>query len=68
MENFRSFVSTKIYSAGAGIITLMSISDGLGKYIFRQNMEKTRSLREVMVGKVFIFRQKWHFLPWNQHD
>ena len=29
------------YCVGAGMSTLMSISDGLGSYLFRRKMEKT---------------------------
>ena len=46
---------------GAGITTLMSISDGLDLYFFRRQMEKTRSVEEKMDGEVFISRQKGHF-------
>ena len=40
----------------------MSISDGLGRYIFCRRMEKTRTVREEMNGKVFYSRQNRHFL------
>ena len=39
----------------------MSISDGLGPYLFRRKMEKTRPMRE-MDGKVFISRQSRYSL------
>ena len=37
-------------------------SGGLGPHIFPQKMEKTRSMRDKMDGKVFISRQSRHFL------
>ena len=40
--------------------TLISIFDRLDPYIFRRKMEKTRSLKEEMDGKVFISRQSRH--------
>ena len=43
-----------IYYVGAGINTLMSISDGLDMYFFRRKMEKTRSMKEEMDGEVFF--------------
>ena len=39
-------------SVGAGIDTLMSISDGLGPSNFCRKMETARPLREEMDGKV----------------
>ena len=48
---------------GAGIDTLMSISDGLGSSIFCRKMEEARPMREEMDGKfVFFSRQSRHFL------
>ena len=38
----------------------MSISNGLDPYTFRRKMEKTRSVKEEMDGKVFISRQSRH--------
>ena len=38
----------------------MSVSDGVDPDIFRQKMEKTRSVKEEMDKKVFIFLQNWH--------
>ena len=35
-----------IYGVGAGITTLMSISDGLNPCFFRRKMEKTRSMKK----------------------
>ena len=40
---------------GAGINTLMSISDGLSQSIFCRNMEKARPMREEMDGNVVYF-------------
>ena len=42
-------------NVGAGINTLMSISDGLGPSIFCRKMEKARPMREEMDGKVVCF-------------
>ena len=56
-----SFVYVVIYYVGASITTLMSIFDGLDPYFFSRKMEKTRSMKEEMDGKVFISRQSWHF-------
>ena len=55
-----SFVYVFIYCVGAGITTLMSISDGSDPYFFCWKMEKTRSVKEEMDGRVFISRQSWH--------
>ena len=52
---------TIIYCVGAGISSLMSISDGLDSYIFRRKMEMTRSVREEVYEKVFISRESWNF-------
>ena len=46
-----------IYCVGAGITTLMSISDGSDCTLFCRKMERTRSVRDEMDGKVFISRQ-----------
>ena len=59
-----SFVYVFIYCVGAGITTLMSISDGSEPYFFCRKMEKTRSVKEEMDGKVFISRQSRHFWLW----
>ena len=40
---------------GAGINTLMSISDGLGPSIFCRKMEKARPMMKEMDGKVVYF-------------
>ena len=42
-------------SVGAGISTLMSISDGLGPSIYCRKMEKARPMREEMDGKAVYF-------------
>ena len=47
---------------GAGINTLMPISDGLGPSIFCQKMEKARPMMEVMDGKVVYFQPESAFL------
>ena len=39
----------------------MSICDGLRLHIFRQKMEKARSVKEKVDEKVFISRKTWHF-------
>ena len=59
-KSFRSFVYVLIHCVGAGTSTLMSVSDGLDRYIFRRKMENTRSLKWEMDGKVFISRQSRH--------
>ena len=51
------------FCVGAEITSLMSISDGSDPYLFCRKMEKTRSLKEEMDGKVFIFRQSRHPFP-----
>ena len=48
---------------GAGINTLMSISDGLGSSILCRKMEKTRPMREEMDGKVVYFPPESALLP-----
>ena len=45
------FCITVNKGVGAGISTLMSISDGLGPSIFCRKMEKARPMREEMDGK-----------------
>ena len=52
----RSFVYVMVYCVGAGITTLMSLSDGLGLYFFCRKIEKTRPTKEEMDGKVFTSR------------
>ena len=49
-------------NVSAGINTLISISDGLGLYIFCQKMEKARPMREEMDGNVVFFPPESAFL------
>ena len=59
MEN--TFLVCK-QNVGAGINTLMSISDELGTSIFCRKMEKARPMREEVDGKVVFFsRHSRHF-------
>ena len=60
MEKSLIFVYVYIYYVGAGITTLMSISDGSDRNFFCRKMEKTRSVKEEMDGRVFISRQSRH--------
>ena len=60
METTLIFCLCFIYYVGAGITTLMSISDGSDRTFLCRKMEKTRSVREEMDGKVFISRQNRH--------
>ena len=60
MEMTLIFVYVIIYCVGAGITTLMSISDGSDRTFSCQKMERTRSVREEMDGRVFISRQSRH--------
>ena len=50
-----------MFCVGPGIITLMSISDGLGSYIFYRTMEKMRPMGEEMDEEVFNSHQSRHF-------
>ena len=59
-KSFCSFVYVITYYVGAGVSTLISISDCSDPYIFRRNMEKTRSVKEEVEGKLFISRQSRH--------
>ena len=54
---FWSFVYVIINYVGAGITTLMSISEGSDRTFFCRKMERTQSVREKMDGRVFISRQ-----------
>ena len=56
-KSFWSFVYVIIYCVGAGISTLISISDWSDPYFSRRKMEKTRCVKEEMEGKLFISRQ-----------
>ena len=49
------------WDVGARKWTLMSISDELGPSISQRKMERTRSMREEMDGKVFVSRQYQYF-------
>ena len=55
------FVYDFIYFVGAGISTLMSISDGLDPYFLRRKMEKTRSVKDEMDEEVSISHGSRHF-------
>ena len=57
------FCRTVNKSVGAGIKTLMSISDGLGSSIFCRKMENARPMREEMDGKVVYFPPESALLP-----
>ena len=59
-KSFWSIVYVTIYCVGAGIGTLISISDWSDPYIFLRKMEKTRSVKEEMEGELFISRQSRH--------
>ena len=61
MEKLFDLLFVIIYCVGAGTTTLISISNELHPYFFRQKMEKTRSMKEEMDGEVFISHQSWHF-------
>ena len=60
MENLFDNLFILFFCVGAGIITVISISDWSDTYIFRRKMEKTRSVKEEMEGKLFISRQSRH--------
>ena len=57
------FCRTVNKSVGAGINTLMSISDGVGPSIFCRKMEKARPMREEMDGRVVYFPPESALLP-----
>ena len=63
MEMTLIFVYVFIFCVGAGITTLMSISDGSECTFFCRKMGKTRSVKEEMHGRVFISRQSRHLFP-----
>ena len=67
-KSFWSFVYIIIYCVGAGISTLISISDWSYPYIFRRNMEKTRSVLEEMEGKLFFFPPESAYFLCNYYD
>ena len=58
-----SFVFVFSYCVGAGITTLMSISDVSDPHLFCRKMEKSWSVKEEMDGKVFISRHSRHRFP-----
>ena len=60
MEMTLIFVYVIIYCVGAGKTTLMSVSAGSDRTLFCRKMERTRSVREEMDGRVFISRQSRH--------
>ena len=51
MENIWFFVYIDFFCVGAGISTLISISDGLGSYFFPRKIESTKPMREKMDGR-----------------
>ena len=60
LEIFSSPIMEMYYSnckrnVGAGMSTLISISDELSLSIFRQKVERTRPMRKEMDGQVFLF-------------
>ena len=54
METFLIFTQVIIFCVGAGLSTLISISDRLDPYIFCQKMEKMWYMKEEKNGKVFF--------------
>ena len=61
MENLFDLSLCYYLLCRAGITTLMSISDGLDPYFFHRKVEKTRSMKEEMDGRVSISLQSWYF-------
>ena len=59
-----TFLDSKQY-VGAGISTLMSMSDGLGPSNFGRKMEKASRMREKMDGKVVNFPPESTFLNFD---
>ena len=57
------FCRTVNKAVGAGINTLMSVSDGLGPSIFCRKMEKARPMKEEMDGKAVYFPPESALLP-----
>ena len=51
-----SFCSNSENDVDAGISTMISVFDDLGPFVFRQNTEKTRPLRDQMDGCLFPAR------------
>ena len=72
LSELRKFLVFSIYGVynyqdceqhvGAGMNTLMSISDGLGPSIFCRKMEKARPMMEEMDGKVVYLPPESAFL------
>ena len=56
-----SYIFETVNNVGAGRITWMSVSDGLGPFIFCRRMEKARPMREEMDGKDVIFPPESEF-------
>ena len=56
-----NFVYVTIFCVVPRITTLMSVSGGSDLYLFRRQMEKTRSVREELDGRVFVYRKRRHF-------
>ena len=56
-KSFWPSVYVILYCVGAGISLLISISYCSDPYIFHWQMEKTRSVKEEMEGKLFNSRQ-----------
>ena len=56
-----SYVFVNLFCVGAEKTTLMSVSDVLDPYSLRRKMEKTRSVKEEMYGRVLISRKNRHF-------
>ena len=61
-------ICTNIYCVDAGISKLVSISDGLGPYIFRRKIDETERMKEEMDGTVFISRWSRHFRLCSFYD
>ena len=67
-KSFWSFVHVITYCGGAGKSTLISISDWSDPYIFRRKMEKTRSVKEEMDGKIVYFPPESAYSPCNYYE
>ena len=59
-KSFWSSVHVNTYCVGAGMSTLISISDGSDLYIFHRKTENTWSVKEEVDGEVFISPQSRH--------
>ena len=60
LRTFLSFFVYVFFYVGAGATTLMSNSDGSNPHFFRRKIEKTRSVKEELDGRVFNSRQSRH--------